>query len=269
MRIGTFHEALVRTLATATLGALFLLSSTSSASTADETTTDALAKAVSANAEAPAAPTTSFTISLNQDNFWGLFPQVGGTIPLTDDFGITFGGILWANVVGASGGVSYWTEVGVGVSYSLLDGALAFAPMFTTVLGQRFAARGDESAERNTIIDGLLPNLTVTYSDDRFDGEVFAAYYRAVGGGSGVFVLNDFIQGWAWAGVKLHEFVSIGAHYEMYRAAQSDGVVTDFYQWLGGYAEVKLAGDVAVRLTAGHDLIQPDDFMKIRVAKTF
>ena len=42
-----------------------------------------------------------------------------------------------------------------------------------------------------------------------------------------------------------------------------------YYRWLGPYVEMKLAGGMAFRFTAGHDFADNQDFYKLKFTKTF
>ena len=43
----------------------------------------------------------------------------------------------------------------------------------------------------------------------------------------------------------------------------------DYYRWFGPYVEMKLAGGMAFRFTAGHDYGDNEDFYKLKFTKTF
>jgi hypothetical protein len=65
---------------------------------------------------------------------------------------------------------------------------------------------------------------------------------------------------------------SIGVHYEHLlttRDNSAQGAQQDYFRWLGGYGEMKLAGGMAFRFTAGHDFTDNQDFYKLKFTKTF
>jgi hypothetical protein len=89
------------------------------------------------------------------------------------------------------------------------------------------------------------------------------------GGGRGTW---DFLHYWGNAGYRLNSLVSAGVHYEHLlttRDNSAPGAQQDYYRWIGPYAELKLAGGMAFRFTAGKDLTDNQDFYKVKFTKTF
>lgn len=213
----------------------------------------------------------SVTLSLNQDKFFGFYPQVTGTYSLTENVALAFNAIFWQDVRGGlTVAANPWTEVGVGVDVSLLGGNLSVAPLLSTVSGQLLSARNLGTASRNSIFEGVVPNVTIAYDDSLFEGEIYAGYYRATRTdpeGEGVW---DWVHYWGWFGVQPLKYFSVGVHWEhLLTTRDTGGDPADYYQWLGGYLEAKMPGDIALRFTAGRDVFNNDDFMKLRFAKTF
>lgn len=65
---------------------------------------------------------------------------------------------------------------------------------------------------------------------------------------------------------------SVGAHYEQLlttRDSSAPGAAQDYYRWIGPYAEMKLAGSMALRFTVGRDLTGNQGFYKIKFTKRF
>lgn len=223
----------------------------------------------------------SMSLDVRQDTFFGFQVQVDGTYALNEHVAVALYGIHWTDVRGMDTGVggNPWTEVGAGVQLSFLNQALTITPMVGTLHGQ-LLSRGPgvagadfNTAGRATAFEGIVPNITVNYADGRFEGEIYAGWYRALRdeapdpSGPGTW---DFLHYWANGGVQVHKYVSIGGHYEELRSTRVErGTSGVLYQWLGPYIEVKLPGSMAFRFTGGPDLHRDADFYKLSFTKVF
>lgn len=247
----------------------------------------------------------SVTMAMQADSFFGFNPQIYGTYGLTDNIALAFNVTYWTMISGV--GVhdnNPWLETDVGVNLTFLDKRLSVTPMIGFVHGQLLSSRGGffpngggSVNERTTAFEGAVPNITVNYLDDRFEGEFYLGYYKAIrseggdpgaattctvigdpggnclgpnqGGNRGTW---DFLHYWANAGYRLNSMWSLGAHYEHLlttRDNSAPGAQQDYYRWIGPYVEMKLPGGMAFRFTSGKDLTDNQDFYKVKFTKTF
>ena len=246
----------------------------------------------------------SVTMAMQADSFFGFNPSIYGTYGLTDNIALAFNVTYWTMINGI--GVhdnAPWLETDVGLNFTLLDKRLSITPMIGFVHGQLLSSRGGffpngggSVNERTTAFEGVVPNIIANYLDDRFEGEFYLGYYKAIrseggsgGGGatgcSGLVDTNclgatqtggrgtwDFLHYWANLGVRVNSMWSVGAHYEHLlttRDSSAPGAAQDYYRWIGPYVEMKLPGNMAFRFTAGKDLTDNQDFYKLKFTKTF
>jgi hypothetical protein len=230
----------------------------------------------------------SVTMALQADSFFGFNPQIYGTYGLTDNIALAFNFTFWTMISGV--GVhdnNPWLETDVGLNFTMLDKRLSITPMIGFVHGQLLSSRGGffpngggSVNERTTAFEGAVPNITANYIDDRFEGEFYMGYYKAIrseggspsdpgpicppvgtGGGNCLGAVPGGGRG-TW------DFL----HYEHLlttRDNSAPGAQQDYYRWIGPYAELKLAGGMAFRFTAGKDLTDNQDFYKVKFTKTF
>lgn len=259
----------------------------------------------------------SVTMAMQADSFFGFNPSIYGTYGLTENVALAFNITYWTAISGL--GVhnnTPWLETDMGVNLTFLDKRLSITPMIGFVHGQLLSSRGGffsngdgSTNERTTAFEGVVPNLTMNYLDDRFEGEFYIGYYKAIreeGGKAGQpgaasctqvgntgdpNCLNtsgrgvggrgswDFLHWWASAGYRVNSLVSLGVHYEQLLSTRASatgpgggslaGYQQDYYRWIGPYAEMKLPGGMAFRFTVGKDLTNNEDFYKLKFIKTF
>lgn len=246
----------------------------------------------------------SVTTAIQADSFFGFNPSVYGTYGLTDDIALAFNFTYWTMISGV--GVhdnNPWLETDVGLNFTFLEKRLSLTPMIGFVHGQLLSSRGGffpkgggSVHERTTAFEGFVPSIIANYIDDRFEGEFYLGYYKAIrseggdgGGGAigcpGLVDTNclgasqaggrgtwDFLHYWANAGVRLNSMWSVGAHYEHLlttRDSSAPGAAQDYYRWIGPYVEMKLPRGMGFRFTAGKDLTDNEDFYKLKFTKTF
>jgi len=198
----------------------------------------------------------SFDVSLNSDQFFGFYPFFSGGYSLNDKLDFTFYGILWSG--GTGGGWGNWTEFGVGVNLSPIEG-LDISPAIGVLGGNLL------SAESSGVLgDGLVPNLTVGLDQAKVEGELYAGLYLPVRGDNGG--QSTFLHYWANLGYKASSFFSFGAHFEhLLGSSAGVGELSDAYQWIGPY--IQFSSDNAfARFSAGGDLVDGrDSFYKLTV----
>ena len=206
-------------------------------------------------------PPTSLTVSLKQDTFFGFhnINQVG--VGVTELLDVTFYAILWTRpAFGArGGGADLWTEWGAGVNFGFLDGDLSINPQFGVLNGTLLSG-----SDRGLVLEGIVPNLTVSYFDGLLEGQLYGGWYIALRDDSA----NDFLHYWGTAGFVPISWLSFGVHWEhlvQTRGAETNDV-EDVYMWLGPYIEAK-AGSGFLRFSGGVDLAPDDteDFYQVTV----
>ena len=163
---------------------------------------------------------------------------------------LPFGASAWGN----------WTEFGVGVNFSA--GNLDINPQLGFTMGSLLSSG---AAQPGIIGDGIVPNLTMNYGDDRFEGQIYAGYYGALRDETTAGdATNNYIHYWVNGGVKAASFMSIGVHFE--ELFLSGGSVNgggdlervDGYRWIGPYLQFA-KGDAGLRFSLGGDLTDDDD----------
>ncbi len=246
----------------------------------------------------------SVTMAMQADSFFGFNPSIYGTYGLTDNIALAFNFTYWTMISGV--GVhdnAPWLETDVGLNFTFLEKRLSVTPMIGFVHGSLLSSRGGffpngggSVNERTTAFEGAVPNIIANYVDDRFEGEFYMGYYKALrseggsGGGGSIGCANpggtnclgpiqgggrgtwDFLHYWVSAGVRMNSMWSLGAHYEHLlttRDSSAPGAAQDYYRWIGPYVEMKLPGNMAFRFTVGKDLTDNQDFYKLKFTKTF
>lgn len=241
----------------------------------------ALAQAGSGGGGAGAAVSRkpSYTVSLNQDSFFGFNPSFIGLIPVNDTMDVSFYGTFWTKPAFGLGqgnaGDDLWTEFGVGVNFNLAGGKLKVKPQIGFTNGSLLS--GGEVVNGTTrgarFLDGVVPSLTVNYSDNKFEAEYYGGYYAALRQRGGNAAL-DFAHTWINAGYKATSNVSFGPHYELLyntRNTYPGGGTGKTYEWLGGYVQFALPQGFFARFTGGSSLGDGDsgDFYKMSVGMSF
>lgn len=241
----------------------------------------AVSAAVPAQAQdsGPQKRDPSFTVSLNQDSFFGFYPSFNGLVPVNETMDFSFYGIFWTKPAFGLGqgntGDDLWTEFGVGVNFNLMDGKLKVKPQLGFTNGSLLSGGSVDNGTTvgARFLDGIVPSLTINYADDSFEAEWYSGYYAALRQRDGDAAL-DFLHLWVNAGYKFSPLVSVGAHYEFLsntRNTYPGGSAARTYQWLGPYVQFTLPQGMFARFTGGSD-VEPGnagDFYKMTIGMTF
>lgn len=217
----------------------------------------------------------SFTVTLNQDSFFGFYPAFNGLIPVSENVDFSFYGIIWTtDAFGTGLGSDLWTEFGVGAA--IYSGNFVIKPQIGLTNGALLSGgvRGPNDVPTGTggnFADGIVPSLTINYADDSFEAEYYGGYYAALRNRNDVGAL-DFLHTWINAGYKFSDKVSAGAHYELLSNTRNEGGATArVYQWVGPYVQFKTSNGFFARFTAGADVESGNDgdFYKLTAGFTF
>jgi len=118
---------------------------------------------------------SSGSFSLNQDVFFGFYPQVNGSYKQNDRLDWTYYGIFWTTPsFGTGGGGGLWTEFGGGVNLKAWEGRLQFNPQLGVLNGKLLSNGSFPMA-----LEGVVPNFTVNADAARVEGQFYLGYYLA------------------------------------------------------------------------------------------
>lgn len=219
----------------------------------------------------------SFTVTLNQDSFFGFYPAFNGLIPVSDNVDFSFYGIIWTtDAFGTGLGSDLWTEFGAGVA--IYSGNLVIKPQIGITNGALLSGgardpAGNASGTGGNFADGIVPSLTMNYSDDTFEAEFYGGYYAALRNRNDDAAL-DFLHTWVNAGYKFAPKFSAGAHYELLSNTRNTfpgGETAVAYQWLGPYVQFSTDNGFFARFSAGADIEDGNDgdFYKLTAGFSF
>lgn len=239
--------------------------------------TPAVMAAAAAQGAVNGGRSDSFTVTLNQDSFFGFYPAFNGLIPVGDNVDLSFYGILWTtDAFGTGLGSNLWTEFGVGAA--IYSGNFVIKPQIGLTNGALLSGGvvdedGDPTGTGGNFADGIVPSLTINYSDATFEAEYYGGYYAALRNRNENAAL-DFLHTWINAGYRFSDKISAGAHYELLSNTRNTfpgGATARVYQWVGPYVQFKTSNGFFARFTAGADIESGNDgdFYKLTAGFTF
>jgi hypothetical protein len=189
----------------------------------------------------------SITTTLNSDIFFGFYPFVSGSYAFNEKSALSFYGILWSGGTGAAWG--NWTEFGIGYKYTAAEG-ITITPQVGLLNGSLTSGLGTP-----VLAEGVVPNLTIGFNREKFEGEIYSGYYIGLDHGNPN--TNTYLHYWLNGGYKANSLFSLGLHYEHLRFMGGTGYPSDaaydYYMSFGPY--VQFAGKNSfMRFTSGFDL---------------
>lgn len=192
----------------------------------------------------------SFGLSLNTDAFFGVNPMLTGAYAFNDKTAFTFYGIQWG--AGTAQAWGNWTEFGAGLNFTA--GTFSINPQLGFTMGNLLSSG---VAGRPVAGDGIVPNLTINHSSDKYEGQLYVGYYGALR--DVATPKNNYLHYWLNAGVKASSWLSVGAHYETLdftggtsaTGASVEG--STVYTWLGPYVQFS-KGNAGLRFAGGANL---------------
>lgn len=202
---------------------------------------------------------SSFTFAMNQDNFFGFYPSVTGTIGLNEKADFTFYSIFWTTPsFGTGGGGGLWTEFGAGLNLNTMDGKLKLNPQVGFLNGKLLS-----NGAFPMLFEGVVPSLTANLGTDKMEGQIYAGYYAAIREGQvtrgdalvAAASQNNFLHWWGNLGYKFSSKISVGGHYEHLRSNPSVGDAANLYLWAGPYIQFTLPKGLTLRFTGGANVM--------------
>lgn len=216
----------------------------------------------------------SVGLSLNHDAFFGFNPMMTFAYSLSETDALTAYGIQWG--AGTGSGWGQWTEFGIG--YNKTVGNFDINPQIGFTFGSLLSSG---AVQEGIVGDGIVPNLTVNYGSDLWEGQFYFGYYGALSDNTEAGQsTNNYVHYWANIGIKATSFLSIGAHFEeLYLSGgQTNGGGeldrADGYMWLGPYIQLQKNG-IGMRLSTGGNLADeeerfaPNGFYKLAFFASF
>ncbi|CAL2059249.1 DUF6733 family protein [Tenacibaculum sp. 190524A05c] len=208
-----------------------------------------------------------FTLSLNQDAFFGFNPMMTASYELSEKGSITAYGIQWGAGTGSAWG--QWTEIGLGYNFNVGD--FDINPQLGFTMGSLLSSGANQEG---IIGDGIVPNLTVNYGSEKFEGQFYFGYYLALRDNTAAGqATNNYVHYWANLGHKVSSIFSFGAHFEqLYLSGGSingggDLDRADGYFWVGPYVQIQKKG-IGFRFSGGwnaedSNAFSQNDFYKL------
>ena len=187
---------------------------------------------------------STFTMQMNQDNTFGFFPMIFGSIGLKKA-DLTFYAVFWTNPVFANAdGSGSLIETGIGLGIS--RGNWYINPSLGFTHGSFTNGRDQGGSGRPTFAESIVPGATVYFKTKKLESEFFAAYYHHLR--KEISPQTNYLFIWLLPGFKLNKYFSSGLHYEQFRNT-SDYV--PLYERYGLYFKTTFKEKYELRLSAG------------------
>lgn len=210
----------------------------------------------------------SVGLSLNHDAFFGFNPMMTFGYALSDTDAFTAYGIQWG--AGTASAWGQWTEFGIG--YNKTVGNFDINPQLGFTMGSLLSSG---ASQEGIIGDGIVPNLTINYGSEKFEGQLYFGYYAALSDNTEAGdATNNYVHYWANFGYKATSYLSLGVHFEELYLSGGDvnggGELdrVDGYMWFGPYIQLQ-KGNAGLRFSFGGNLADederfaPNDFYKL------
>lgn len=213
---------------------------------------------------------STFGITLIQENAFGFYPVVYGTIGLSPDLDLTFYGAMWTNPSFGFPQTTFssdmWLENSFGLGFHAMDGIIYINPSIGFTHG-KFLSGGNESVA----FEGIVPSLSLYMNQGFFESEVYISIYTHLRD-EVTDPINRTTAGmlfyWFTPGFWVSHSISLGMHYEGLFLKFGEGPLDSSYQWLGPYIKIRTKGKYDFRFMAGPNLkkgVYADEFYKLTV----
>ncbi len=213
---------------------------------------------------------STFGITLTQENAFGFYPVVYGTIGLSPDLDLTFYGAMWTNpsfgFPQSTFSSDMWLENSFGLGFHAMNGSVYINPSIGFTHG-KFLSGGDQSVA----FEGIVPSLSLYMNQGSFESEIYVSLYSHLRD-EVTDPVNRSTAGmlfyWFTPGFWISNRISLGMHYEALFLKFGEGSLDSSYQWLGPYIKLRTNGKYDFRFMAGPNLkkgIYADEFYKLTV----
>ena len=204
---------------------------------------------------------STYTVSLSQDPAFGFYPSVNAAIPLSNTTALTFYGIFWTSAATASHstsadiGLNLMTEFGVGMNFTMMDGALNINPSigFGNGLYQSGSARP-------VVADNIVPNVYASYVSGNFSLSFGGVAWMAMRKEGPVQI--DMYDYNISPMVAVHKNIAVGLYLDHYLyttkqtvKGKDESETATGYFWLGPCIKLNVAKSATVSFMAGLDLV--------------
>ena len=187
---------------------------------------------------------STFAMQINQDNTFGFFPMIFGSIGLkkTD---LTFYAVFWTNPIFANAdGSGSLIETGIGLGFT--KGNWYINPSLGFTHGSFTNGRNQGGSGRPTIGESIVPGVTVFFKTEKLESEFFTAYYQNLR--KEISPHTNYLFIWFLPGFKLNKYFSSGFHYEQFRNISNN---VPSYERIGLYFKTIFKEKYELRFSAG------------------
>lgn len=207
------------------------------------------------NVKAEETSTTSFSLSIAQDPVFGFYPSFYGSFGLSDNMQFTLYGVLYTqDALGYSDGTNLLTEIGCGLNFSMLEGALNINPQLGIGNGNYQSGGG-----RPVVADNIVPSIGVYYTKESFSAALNFIYWKGFRKEAKEQPYIDMMQILFQPSINISKNVAIGIYFDnlMLKAETDDdkGKLETYYFWLGPSFKFNFNKGVNVVFTGGIDLV--------------
>lgn len=200
------------------------------------------------------APNSSFTLTLNQDPFFGFYPYVNGSWELSESVSFTIYGVYWTQDISAGnlGGLNLLTEAGIGLNISFGDGSFSINP--TIGFGNGNYQSG---GSRAVVGDNFVPSLNFAYSKANFSLSGFICAWLHMREEGDTTPYLDFFEYSVSPGIDISDRLAIGLYYDHYftKTSADDKYKTSFL-WVGPFVKFNIKESVSIQVSGGLDFVE-------------
>lgn len=187
---------------------------------------------------------SAFSLQINQDNTFGFFPMVFGSIGLKK-LDLTFYSVFWTSPEFANeDGSGSLIETGLGLGF--FAGNWYINPSVGFTSGTFTNGRNGNGVGRPTISESIVPGAIVFFKNEKLESEFFIANYQNLR--KEIAPQTNYLFVWWLPGFKFNKYFSSGLHYEQFRDVSSNIAL---YTRYGLYGKTTFKQKYELRLSAG------------------
>src|SRR5688572_25781964 len=177
----------------------------------------------------PQIDNSAFSLQINQDNTFGFFPMIFGSIGM-EKFDLTIYAIFWTTSAFANeDGSGSLVETGLGLGFT--KGNWYINPMLGFTSGIFTNGRNANGVGRPTVSESIVPGATVFFKNEKLESEVFIAYYRNLR--EEISPQTNYLFVWWLPGFRFNRYFSSGLHYEQFLDISSNTALYSRYGLYG------------------------------------